>query len=170
MHPGAPLDRLHPSLPAPIHELPEQEKAQLWEVDARSGGAKKESFRGGRVQESGQLHSSLAMKREGQRTGKGTELPSHPITTHLFIEKDSKLRNKSILPSAPCPPSGSWSHWRSNSPQQSVPQHRPVPASSWPKQRGAAAEGSALRRRRRAGGSGNGRRSRNWGRKENERG
>ena len=85
--------------PLPHPGAPRQEKAQLWEVDAGSGGEKKESFRGGRGQESGQLPSYLAMKRQGRRTGKGTELPSHPTAPHLFIEKDPQLRNN--LPSRP---------------------------------------------------------------------
>lgn len=91
-----------------------------------TGGPKKESFRGGQGHESGQLPSSLSMKPQGRRTGKGTGLPSHCIASHLFIEKDQNLRNNlsSRLPRAlPTPPrpNGSWSHWRSNSLQQSAP-------------------------------------------------
>ena len=68
-----------------------------------TGGPKKESFRGGQGHESGQLPSSLSMKPQGRRTGKGTGLPSHCIASHLFIEKDQNLRNNLTLPSAPCP-------------------------------------------------------------------
>ena len=72
-----------------------------------TGGPKKESFRGGQGHESGQLPSSLSMKPQGRRTGKGTGLPSHCIASHLFIEKDQNLRNNlsSRLPRAlPTPP------------------------------------------------------------------
>ena len=158
MHPGVLLDPLHPSLPAPTHENPQQEKAQLWEVDVGTGGPKKESFRGGQGHESGQLPSSLSMKRQGQRTGKGTGLPSHRIASHLFIVKGQNLRNNlpSRLPRAPHPPQRLLETLALQQPATKRPRHRPVPASSWPERRAAVAEGSAFGAGQQAPGMGGG--------------
>ena len=71
---------LYPSLPTPTHERPQQEKAQLWEVDVGIGGPKKESFRGGQGHESRQLPSSLS-KATGTANWQRdrTALPPHRI-------------------------------------------------------------------------------------------
>lgn len=137
-----------------------------------TGGPKKESFRGGQGHESGQLPSSLSMKPQGRRTGKGTGLPSHCIASHLFIEKDQNLRNNlsSRLPRAlpTPPPQRLLEPLAFQQPATKRPRHRPVPASSWPEWRGAVAKGSVLRRR--AAGAGDGRRSKYWERNEDKRG
>lgn len=137
-----------------------------------TGGPKKESFRGGQGHESGQLPSSLSMKPQGRRTGKGTGLPSHCIASHLFIEKDQNLRNNlsSRLPRAlpTPPPQRLLEPLAFQQPATKRPRHRPVPASSWPEWRGAVAKGSVLRRR--AAGAGDGRRSKYWERNEDKTG
>lgn len=158
MHPGVPLDPLHPSLPAPNRERPQQEKAQLWEVDVGIGGPEKESFRGGQGHESGQLPSSLSMKRQGRRTGKGTgtALPPHRIPS--IHSEGQNLRNNlpSRLPRAPHPPQRLLEPLALQQPATKRPRHRPVPASSWPERRGAVAEGSAFGAGQQAPGMGGG--------------